>query len=63
MATPLRLRIDRRHDGKFVLRATGELDLSNIAGQQLTDDSLTGYIYDTRGTVCHADGSMGRRQA
>lgn len=31
MATPLRLRTDRREDGTTVLTAIGELDLSNIA--------------------------------
>ena len=31
MATPLRLRTDRREDGAVVLTAVGELDLSNIA--------------------------------
>ncbi|KMO83052.1 anti-anti-sigma factor [Mycolicibacterium chubuense] len=31
MATPLRLRTDRREDGTVVLTAVGELDLSNIA--------------------------------
>jgi anti-anti-sigma factor len=30
MATPLRLRTDRRDDGALVLIAAGELDLSNI---------------------------------
>lgn len=30
MATPLRLRTDRRDDGALVLVAAGELDLSNI---------------------------------
>lgn len=30
MATPLRLRTDRRQDGVLVLVAAGELDLSNI---------------------------------
>lgn len=31
MATPLRLRTDRRDDGAVVLVAAGELDLSNIS--------------------------------
>jgi HptB-dependent secretion and biofilm anti anti-sigma factor len=31
MATPLRLRTDRRDDGELVLVAAGELDLSNIS--------------------------------
>jgi anti-anti-sigma factor len=31
MATPLRLSTDCRDDGQMVLRAAGELDLSNIA--------------------------------
>ena len=30
MATPLRLRTDRRDDGATVLTAVGELDLSNV---------------------------------
>ena len=42
MATPLRLRTDRREDGTTVLTAVGELDLSNIAEFSEAIDAAVG---------------------
>ncbi|AFM16430.1 anti-anti-sigma regulatory factor (antagonist of anti-sigma factor) [Mycolicibacterium chubuense NBB4] len=41
MATPLRLSTDRRDDGTVVLRAVGELDLSNI---EIFSEALSGAV-------------------
>ena len=41
MATPLRLSTDRRDDGTLVLRAVGELDLSNI---ETFSEALSGAV-------------------
>lgn len=52
MATPLSLDTVRRGDGTLVLRATGELDLSNVdAFRDALEDALTAKTDDARVTV------------
>ncbi|MBB2991664.1 anti-anti-sigma factor [Mycolicibacterium iranicum] len=53
MATPLRLRTDRRDDGVLVLVAVGELDLSNIS--TFADALSTATEVGADGSPLHVD--------